>query len=119
MKFCALVLELHLLQNFSLSHTDGHTDRHFPVIVKLCSGHSKMCKSIKNWKSKILTKLIFSSIYIEKSNKNTCRYEWFSKYYVIAWFKLCREVETINSVQRSKVVAINHILHQETWVSQP
>ena len=33
-----------------------------------CSGHSKICKSIKNPKSKILTKPILSSIYIAESN---------------------------------------------------
>ena len=49
------------LQNFC--HT--HRDRHFPEIVK--SGHHKTCKSIKNHKSKIFTKRIFFSLYIEES----------------------------------------------------
>ena len=71
MKFRALVLELHLPQNFCHRHTDRHTDRqtdrHFPEIVKSCSGHSKTCKSIENRKSKICTKPILSSTYIEES----------------------------------------------------
>ena len=55
-----------------LSHT--HTDRHFPEIVKSCSGHPKMCKSIKNWKSKIFTKPMLSSIHIEENKKKTVRF---------------------------------------------
>ena len=31
-----------------LSHTHRHTDRHFPEIVKSCSGHPKTCQSINN-----------------------------------------------------------------------
>ena len=50
-------------------HTDIQTDRHFPQIVKSCSGHLKTCKYIKNRKSKMCTKPILSSIYIEESNK--------------------------------------------------
>ena len=69
MKFCSLVLELHLPQNFC--HT--HTDRHFPKIVKSCSGHPKTCKSIENRKSKICTKPILSSICIEESKKRRRR----------------------------------------------
>ena len=57
-----------------LSHTHRHTDRqthrHFPEIVKSCSGHPKTCKSIENWKSKICTKPILPSTYIEESNKH-------------------------------------------------
>ena len=63
MKFCPLVFELHLAQNFC----HRHIDIHLPEIVKSFSGHSKTFKSIKNWKSKIFTKLILSSIYIEES----------------------------------------------------
>ena len=69
MKFCWLVLELHLPQNFCHRHTDSQTDRHFPEIVNSCSGHPKTCKSIKDWKSKICTKPILSSIYVEESKK--------------------------------------------------
>ena len=65
MKFCALVLELHLPQN-TLAFTDTNTDRHFPEVVKSCSGHPKTCKSIKNRKSKIFPKPILSSIQIEE-----------------------------------------------------
>ena len=72
MKFRALVLELHLPQNFCHTHTDRHadrqTDRHFPEIVKSCSGYPKACKSVKNRKSKIYTKPIPSSIHVEESN---------------------------------------------------
>ena len=52
-----------------LSNTHRHTDRHFPKIVKSCSGHPKTCKSIKNRKSKVCTKPILSSTYIEESKK--------------------------------------------------
>ena len=55
----------------SLTHTDTQTDWHFPEIVKSCSGHPKTCKSIKNRKSKICTKPILSSIYIEESRKHS------------------------------------------------
>ena len=60
-----------------LSHAHRHTDRHFPKIVKSYSGHPKMCKSIKNWKSKICTTPIFSFIYIEESKKKVRR-RWIS-----------------------------------------
>ena len=66
MKFCALVLEFHLSQNFC--HTHRQTDRHFPKLVKSCSGHPKTRKSIKN-KCKICTKPVLSSIYIGGSRK--------------------------------------------------
>ena len=69
MKFRALVLELHLPQNFCHTHTDTQTGRHFSEIVKSCSEHPKTCKSIENWKSKICTKPILSSTYIEESKK--------------------------------------------------
>ena len=77
MKFCSLVLELHLPQNFCHTHTDTQTnrhtdtqtDRHFPEIVKSCSGHPKTRQSIENRKSKICTKPILSSTYIEESKK--------------------------------------------------
>ena len=80
MKFYSLVLELHLPQNFCHTHTDTQThrhtdrqtDRHFPEIVKSCSGHPKTCKSIKNRKSRICTKPILSSIYIEESKNENC-----------------------------------------------
>ena len=65
MKFCALVLEAQLTQNFC--HT--YTDRHYPEIGESCSGHPKTYKSIKNRKSKILTKAIFSCIYMEETKK--------------------------------------------------
>ena len=77
MKFRALVLELHLPQNFC--HI--HTGRHFPEIVKSSSGHPETCKFIKNRKSKICTKTILSSIYIEES-KN----EWI-KVMIFYWRK--------------------------------
>ena len=63
MNFCALVFELHLPQNFCPTQTD----RHFPEVVNSYSGHPKTCKSIKNCKSKIFTKPVFSSTYIEES----------------------------------------------------
>ena len=39
----------------------SQTDRHFPVTVKSWSGHPKMCKSIKNRKSKVFLKKIACS----------------------------------------------------------
>ena len=63
MKFRALVLELHLLQNFC----HRHTDRHFLELVKSSSEHLKMGKSIKNWKWKLFNKPILNSSFIEKS----------------------------------------------------
>ena len=50
--------------------THAHTDRHFPELVKSCSGHPKTCPSIQNRESKICTKPI-SSICIEESNEIT------------------------------------------------
>ena len=76
MKFCSLVLELHLPQNFCHTHTDTQTDRqtnrHFPEIVKSCSGHPKTCKFVENRKSKICTKPMLSSTYTEESNNYIC-----------------------------------------------
>ena len=62
------ISKLHLPQNFCHTRIDTQTDRHFPEIVKSCSGHPKTCKSNKNQKSKICTKPILSSAYIEESN---------------------------------------------------
>ena len=69
MKFCGLVLELHLPQNFCHIHTNRQTYNHFPEIVRSWTGHPKMYKFMKKWKSKILTKPILSSVYIEESKK--------------------------------------------------
>ena len=76
MKFCSLVLELHLTQNFCHTHRDTQThrqthrqtDRPFPKIVKSCSGHPKTCQFIKNRKQKICTQSILFSIYMEVKN---------------------------------------------------
>ena len=51
--------------------THRQRDIHFPEIVKSCWGHPKTCKSIKNKKSKICTKPIFYSVYIEESKKDS------------------------------------------------
>ena len=56
-------------QIFCHSHTQTHTDRHFPEVVKSCSGHPKTCKSTKNRKSKIFKKPILSSVYVEENQK--------------------------------------------------
>ena len=64
MKFGALVLELHLPQNFC--HTDRQTfSRNSEIVIRTF----QTCKSIKNRKSKILTKPILSSINVEESKK--------------------------------------------------
>ena len=53
----------------------SHTHRHFPELDNSCSGHPKTCKSIKNRISKICTKGILSSTYIEESkNINTVNF---------------------------------------------
>ena len=68
----ALVLDLYLPQNFCHTHTvadrqkDRKTGRHFPKIVKSCSGYPKTYKYIKNRKSKFCMKEILSSFYIKK-----------------------------------------------------
>ena len=62
-----MVFDLHLPQNFCHTHTDT---QHFPERVKPCLGHLKTCKSIKIGKSKICTKPILSSTYIEESDNN-------------------------------------------------
>ena len=61
----------HTCHKIFVTHTQ--TDRHFPEIVKSCSGHPKTCKSIENRKSKICTKPIFSSTYIEESKNEICK----------------------------------------------
>ena len=53
----------------------SHTHRHLPEIVKSCSGHPKTCKSIENRKTKICTKPILSSTYIEESKKESLNTE--------------------------------------------
>ena len=45
-------------------HTCIQTDRHFQKIVKSCSEHLKICKSIENWVSKIQ---YFLLMYVEES----------------------------------------------------
>ena len=65
MKFCELVFELHLPQNFRRRHEV----RHFPEIVKSRSKHPKTYKSMKNRKSKIFTKTILFFVYAEESYK--------------------------------------------------
>ena len=77
MKFCRLAISSQAtLATKFLSHTHRHKDTHFPEIVKSCSGHPKTCKSIENRKSKICTKLVFSSTYIEESNELRLQMEW-------------------------------------------
>ena len=65
----SFVLQIRLVQTFCHSHTIRQTCRHFLEIAKSYSEHPKACKSIKNWKSKMFRKPIFSSIYIEESKK--------------------------------------------------
>ena len=60
MKFCVLVLELNLPQNFCL-------ELDFPKIIKLRLGYPKRCKFIKKQKLEIFTKPILFSIYIKES----------------------------------------------------
>ena len=60
----------YICQKFlSQTHRQTHrqTDRHFPEVVKSCSGHPKTCKSFINRNLIICTKPILSSTYIEES----------------------------------------------------
>ena len=66
MKFCSLVLELHLPQNFCHTHTDRQT---FSETDKSCSEYPKTYNSVKNRKSEICTKPILSSVYIEDNRR--------------------------------------------------
>ena len=68
MKFCSLVLELHLPQNFCHTHTQ--TDRQaFSRNSQIVFRTPKAYISIKNRKSTIFTKSILSSMHIEDSKK--------------------------------------------------
>ena len=60
-----------LPQFFCHSHPDRHRGTHTDIFQKLSIRVQDIpkCKSIKNWKSKIFTKPIFSSVYVEKSKK--------------------------------------------------
>ena len=89
MKLCAIVLELHLSQNFCHTHTerDKQTDRHFPDIIKSCLGHPKKCKFIQYRKSKIFSEPKLSSIYIEESN-NKMYYNCFYSFLLLLSFVL-------------------------------
>ena len=60
---------------------DTQTDRHFPERVNSCSGHPKACKSIKYWKSKIVTKPILSSIFTEESKNEIIDLNYFTDMY--------------------------------------
>ena len=64
MKFCRLVIEIPLTQNFCHPHTDRQT---FPRNSEIVIGHIRTYKSIKNWKSKIFMKPILPSICAEES----------------------------------------------------
>ena len=59
--------EVLLISPRATRDTKFFTDRHFPENFKSCSELPKTCKSIKNQKSKICTRSILSSIYIEES----------------------------------------------------
>ena len=58
-----------------LSHTDRHTDNHFPKIVKPCSKHLKTCKSIKNRKLKLFMGAIPFFTYSEESKNRELKKE--------------------------------------------
>ena len=66
MKFCELVLELHLLQIFCHTRTDTQADAYIPEIVISRLRNPKTCKSIKKRISKNFSKPILSSTYVEK-----------------------------------------------------
>ena len=53
---------------------------YFPKIAKLCSGHRKTCKFIKNWKSKIFEcSILFCDEYRESENLKENDYDFFYK----------------------------------------
>ena len=80
MKFRALVLELHLPQNFCHRHT--HTDRqtHFPEIVKSCSGHPKHVNPLKTENRKF-ARILSSSSTEESKNIIELRVNYIFLYY--------------------------------------
>ena len=80
MQFRQLVFALIWPQN--LCHTQ--TDRHFVKIVNLCSGHPKMCKSIKNQFSQFQYFLILN---IEESKNKILKHflQCGVKYSYILW----------------------------------
>ena len=86
MKFCSLVLELHLPQNFCHTHTDTqthrHTDRqtHFPEIVKSCSGHPKHVNPLKTENRKF-ARILSSSSTEESKNIIELRVNYIFLYY--------------------------------------
>ena len=60
MKFRALILELHLPQNICYTHIHKQTNRNTSIKrSQTVSRYCKMCKSMKNQKSKIFTKTTF------------------------------------------------------------
>ena len=83
MQFCPLVIEIARAQILCHIQTNRQGDRQtnrqvFVRIVKSCRGHSKMCKSIKNWKSKIfaIPILFFFFFQNKKKRKNSCWIYW-------------------------------------------
>ena len=71
MKSRALILKLHLLQNVCRAHIDTQTDRYFPKVVELCSGHSEKCQTSKTRSLEILRKQYFLIICRKKKKWKT------------------------------------------------
>ena len=117
MKFRELVLELHLPQNFC------HTHRHFPEILQSCSGHPKTCKSIKNRKSKICTKPILSSTYVEESKNFRLFYFYYCivcaayPYYFQDWIWAGSSFDRINffGLEWAELTVVSNL----GWLRQP
>ena len=64
-----IISQVTLAKKFCHTFTNTQTGSLFSKIVKSCTGRPKTCKPIKNRKSKICTKPILSSTYIEESKK--------------------------------------------------
>ena len=84
--------------------TYTQTDKHFPEMVNSYLGYPKTCKSMKNWKSKIFAKSIFSSIYIQESNKK-CLIS-------LVW---CRYFDIISHFSNNFKMHLNYYVNITAW----
>ena len=81
MKFCALVLESHILQISYHTQTNRRAGSIFRKITRLCWGHFKAFELVKNRKSKFITKIVFV-IHIKLSAFCVYRAWFFSLIYI-------------------------------------
>ena len=67
------------------TQTHKHTDRHFPEIVKSCSGRLKTYKSIENWKS--ISSNVINQLFCMLTNatRNKCTQNKCEKYNIMPY----------------------------------